>query len=89
MGGTGEIVRREAGTPRTRSVKDGDTWVIKATGVRPDGTIASSTNVLVPAGKDAYVWRSTDRVLDDEVAAPVEVKVIRKRRADPLQRLLG
>jgi uncharacterized protein (TIGR02246 family) len=57
---------------------NGDTWVIKATGVRPDGKTASATNVLVPAGKDAYVWRSTDRIVGDEVVAPMEVKVVRK-----------
>jgi uncharacterized protein (TIGR02246 family) len=58
--------------------QDDDLWVIKATGVRPDGSNASSTNVLVPDGKDAYVWRSRDRIVGDEVAPPVEVKVVRK-----------
>lgn len=56
----------------------GETWVIKATGVRPDGTAASSTNSLVPAGKDAYVWRSRDRIVGDEIGEPVEIKVVRK-----------
>jgi len=58
--------------------EDDDIWVIKATGVRPDGTTGSSTNVLVPAGKDAYVWRSRDRIVGDEIVPPVEVKVVRK-----------
>jgi uncharacterized protein (TIGR02246 family) len=58
--------------------RDGDAWVIKATGVRSDGTTASATNVLVPTGTDGYVWRSTDRVVGDEVVPPVEVKVVRK-----------
>jgi uncharacterized protein (TIGR02246 family) len=58
--------------------RKGDNWLIRATGVRPDGKTASATNVLVPAGKDAYVWRSTDRVVGDETAPPVEAKVIRK-----------
>jgi uncharacterized protein (TIGR02246 family) len=58
--------------------EDDDLWVIKATGVRPDGSNASSTNVLVPDGTDAYVWRSRDRIVGDEVVAPVEVKVVRK-----------
>jgi uncharacterized protein (TIGR02246 family) len=57
---------------------DDNSWLIKATAVRPDGTAASATNVLVPSGKDAYVWRSTDRVVGDDVQEPVEVKVIRK-----------
>jgi hypothetical protein len=57
---------------------DGDIWLIKATGVRPDGTTASSTNVLVPDGKDSYIWRSRDRIIGDERSAPIEVKVVRK-----------
>ena len=35
-------------------------------------------NVLVPAGKDSYVWRSTDRIVGDQVEPPIEVKVVRK-----------
>jgi uncharacterized protein (TIGR02246 family) len=58
--------------------RDDDSWLIKATAVRPDGKTASATNLLVPSGKDAYVWRSTDRVVGDDVQDPVEVKVIRK-----------
>ena len=58
--------------------RDGDSWVIKSTGVRPDGAAASATSVLVPAGKDGYVWRVTDRVIGDEVQPALEVKIVRK-----------
>jgi uncharacterized protein (TIGR02246 family) len=68
----------EGGYGESLWTRDGDIWVIKATGVRPDGTTASSTNVLVPAGKDGYVWRSRDRIVGDEVAPAMEVKVVRK-----------
>jgi uncharacterized protein (TIGR02246 family) len=68
----------EGGFGESVWTRNGDTWVIKATGVRPDGTAASATNVLVPAGADGYVWRSTDRIVGDEVSPPMEVKVIRK-----------
>ena len=57
---------------------DDNGWIIKATGVRPDGTTASATNVLIPTGTDGYVWRSTDRVVAGERQAPMEVKVVRK-----------
>jgi uncharacterized protein (TIGR02246 family) len=53
-------------------------WVIKANGVRSDGTTASATNMLIPAGTDGYVWRSTDRIVGDEAMGPIEVKVVRK-----------
>jgi uncharacterized protein (TIGR02246 family) len=68
----------EGGFGESLWTRDEDVWVIKATGVRPDGTTALSTNMLVPAGKDAYVWRSRDRIMGDEVAPNIEVKVVRK-----------
>jgi uncharacterized protein (TIGR02246 family) len=57
---------------------DGDSWIIKSTGVRPDGTSASATSSIVPTGTDGYVWRVKDRVSGDEVEPPLEVKVVRK-----------
>jgi uncharacterized protein (TIGR02246 family) len=68
----------EGGFGQSVWTRSGDSWIIKATGVRPDGKTASATNVLVPAGKDAYVWRSTDRIEGDEVVSPIEVKIVRK-----------
>jgi uncharacterized protein (TIGR02246 family) len=68
----------EGGFGESVWTRNGDAWVIKATGVRPDGTTGSATNVLVPAGTDGYVWRSTDRIVGDEAVSPIEVKVVRK-----------
>ncbi len=58
--------------------RDGDDWLIKATGVRTDGSTASATNMVTRAGKDAYVWRSTNRVLGGTVGDSVEVRIVRK-----------
>jgi uncharacterized protein (TIGR02246 family) len=68
----------EGGFGQSVWTRDGEGWLIKATGVRPDGTTASATNQLVSVGGDAYVWRSTDRVVAGEVQEPTEVKVVRK-----------
>ena len=68
----------EGGYGESVWTRDGDGWIIKATGVRPDGTTASATNSLTPAGHDGYVWRSTDRIAGDERQPPTEVKVVRK-----------
>ena len=68
----------EGGYGESVWARNGDTWIIKATGVRSDGTIASATNMLVPGGTSGYVWRSTDRVIGDEVMPPTEVKVVRR-----------
>jgi hypothetical protein len=51
---------------------------MKATGIRPDGTTASATNLLVPTGTDGYVWQSTDRIVDGQRQPTMQVKVVRK-----------
>jgi uncharacterized protein (TIGR02246 family) len=68
----------EGGYGESVWTRDGDAWIIKATGVRPDGTTASATNLLMPAGTDGYVWRSADRIVGDERQPTTEVKVVRK-----------
>jgi uncharacterized protein (TIGR02246 family) len=68
----------EGGYGESRWTRDGKGWIIRATGVRPDGTTASATNLLVPIGTDDYVWRSTDRVVAGELQPPMEVRVARK-----------
>ncbi len=55
-----------------------DGWVIKATGVRTDGTTGSSTNIVTPNGKNGYLWQSTNRVVGGHVENDVEVRVVRK-----------
>jgi uncharacterized protein (TIGR02246 family) len=68
----------EGGYSESDWTRDGANWIIKASGVRPDGTTASATNQLVPAGNDGYVWRSVDRIVGDERQASMELKVVRK-----------
>ncbi|MBX3437670.1 MAG: SgcJ/EcaC family oxidoreductase [Planctomycetaceae bacterium] len=53
-------------------------WVIKATGVRPDGTTGSATNRLVLTGGDSYVWETSDRVVAGEPQPSMQVKIVRK-----------
>jgi uncharacterized protein (TIGR02246 family) len=68
----------EGGYGESVWTRDGDAWIIKATGVRPDGTTASATNLLMQNGADGYVFRSADRIVGDERQEPTEVKVVRK-----------
>jgi len=68
----------EGGFGESIWTRDGDEWIIHATGVRPDGTTGSATNTLVRSGNDGYIWRSRDRIVADDVKPPVEVKVVRK-----------
>jgi uncharacterized protein (TIGR02246 family) len=68
----------EGGYGESDWTQDGNAWIIKATGVRPDGTTASATNTLTPIGTDGYVWRSADRIVGDDRQPPMAVKVVRR-----------
>jgi uncharacterized protein (TIGR02246 family) len=68
----------EGGYGETVWTRDGNRWIGKATGVRSDGATASATNIIIPTGRDSYLWHSADRIVGDDVEAPVEVKVVRK-----------
>jgi uncharacterized protein (TIGR02246 family) len=41
--------------------RDGDRWVIEATGTLPDNSTMTAVNLLIPLGKDAFTWQSTER----------------------------
>jgi len=45
--------------------REGDRWVIKSTGVRPDGMSVSVTTTITILGKDRMRWESSDRTLGD------------------------
>jgi uncharacterized protein (TIGR02246 family) len=61
----------EGGFGDGRWSRDGDQWVVKHTGTRPDGVAASATNVMVKERPDLIRWVSTHRVLGD-VSLPDE-----------------
>ena len=46
----------EGGFGEGRWSRDGDRWVIKHTGVRPEGTPASSTNIMLRERPDLVRW---------------------------------
>lgn len=53
-------------------------WVIKATGVTPDGKAASVTRVLTPLGPDLFDLTSRERLVGDESLPEATVRVARK-----------
>jgi uncharacterized protein (TIGR02246 family) len=60
-------------------MRQGDQWVIKATGVRPDGRVATATQVLTFVNKDTLRWKSIDRTLGGEISQDIdEVVMVRK-----------
>jgi uncharacterized protein (TIGR02246 family) len=62
----------EGGYGEGRWSRDGDRWVIKHTGVRPEGLAASSTNIVVRQSRDLVRWTSTDRVFGDQLMSEQE-----------------
>lgn len=58
--------------------KIGDRWVVKLTGVRPDGTTASATNTYLPVRRDQYQYSSVDRIVGDQQEPDQSVVIVRQ-----------
>lgn len=50
-----------------RWTRDGERWVVKNTGVQPEGKTASATNTMIRERPDLVRWTSTERVIGDEL----------------------
>ena len=61
-------------------IRKGSQWVIKSTGVLPDGRTGSATHVLSPTGPNRARWSSTERTLggDQSIAEPAEYVMVRR-----------
>lgn len=63
--------------------RDGERWLIKATGIRSDGQPASATNVITPLGKDRIGWQTMDRTIAGESVADIDQFVIVRKPPEP------
>jgi uncharacterized protein (TIGR02246 family) len=63
--------------------RNGNQWVIKSTGVLPDGRIATATNVLTRTGPNAARWASTERTVGGHVGADHHESVMVRRPPQP------
>ncbi len=60
-------------------IRKGDEWIVKSSGVRPDGLVATSTQVITRVNKDHIRWKSIDRTLGDSVEDDIaEIMMVRK-----------
>ncbi|MEO8616454.1 MAG: nuclear transport factor 2 family protein [Luteolibacter sp.] len=55
-----------------------DGWLLRSEGTTADGETTSATGHLVFEGKDAMVWKSTDRVIDGEQLPDTELRIVRQ-----------
>ena len=77
----------EGGFGEGRWSRDGERWIIKHTGVRPEGTTASATNIMVRERPDLVRWASTDRILGEESVPDEETFVLVRVPPAPRTRL--
>jgi hypothetical protein len=59
--------------------RQGESWVVQAKGVLPNGKQTSTLNIYTADGKDAFTWKSTGARTDGEPSPDLEYKLIRKR----------
>jgi uncharacterized protein (TIGR02246 family) len=76
----------QGGFGEGRWSRDGERWIIKHTGVRPEGTTASSTNLMLRERPDLVRWAATDRVLGEEAIANEETYVMVRVPPPPISR---
>ena len=58
--------------------RDGDHWILDATGTLPDGSTLKESNILRRVDADTLTWQSTSRTFDDhEIPDLAPIKVIR------------
>ena len=63
--------------------RDGDQWVVDATGTLADGNTLTMTNILTKVSDDLFTWQSINRALGDEELpdlAPVKVTRIKAKK---------
>jgi uncharacterized protein (TIGR02246 family) len=59
--------------------REGNRWIVKMTGVRRDGKIASATNITARVSKDRMTWQSRDRIVGGEKMPDIEeIPIARK-----------
>ena len=58
----------EGGFGEGRWSRDGDRWVVKHTGVRPEGTTASATNIMIRGS--VPTWSGGSRPTGSSAASP-------------------
>ncbi len=57
--------------------KHGDTWVVQATGVTPDGRRTTGTNIYRPEGPDKFLWKSLGATAAGQAMPDFEIQLER------------
>lgn len=73
----------EGGFGEGRWSRDGDAWVIKETGSRPEGVTASSTRILQRVRPDQVRWSRVDLVVGGAVVPGGDASILTRRPPAP------
>lgn len=63
--------------------RDGNRWIIKSTGVLPDGRLASATQILTHVGPQTARWASVERTVGGQVVPNLHDYVFVRRPPKP------
>jgi hypothetical protein len=62
-------------------IRDGNRWLVCYTGIRPDGSEVSATNVLTVVDADTVTVQSKDRMAGGERQPDVPLVTIKRQKA--------
>jgi uncharacterized protein (TIGR02246 family) len=65
--------------------RDGDQWVVKASGVRADGQPVSATNIITVLGPDRIGWQTADRTVGGVAVPDIDQFVLVRKPPPPVQ----
>ena len=66
--------------------RNGNEWIIKSTGIMPDGRTATATHVLTRVNPQTARWASVERTVGDQVVPDRAEYVLVRRPPRPLGR---
>ena len=72
----------EGGYSQGHFTRNGDRWVLRETGVTPDGSRTSADNTFTKLGPDRFTWESNNRTLDGDPQPSVSRIEVRRVKGD-------
>ena len=72
----------EGGFSEGRFTREGDRWLLRETGVTPDGDRTAADNTFSKLGADRFTWESNNRTLNGDPQPNIRPIEIRRVKAD-------
>lgn len=62
---------------------DGSQWLVKSTGVRPDGQAVTATTIITPLDADRVAWQVSDRTVGGEALPDIDQFILVRKPPAP------